>query len=97
MNSFSKRINKEFSIIVPLKEDPQNRLYEKEIRFFETVFYLKIKEIISINKCNIIRDFEYQNEEKQKFGLDLTFKKNIGSIKGVPLYTRNVTSNSIKR
>lgn len=83
LNSFSEGINKEFSIKIPLKEDPQNRFYEKEVRFFETVFYLNIKKIISINSCNIIKDFEYQEQEKQKLDLNLTFKKDISSIKGI--------------
>ena len=83
LNSFSKGINKEFTIKIPLKEDPQNRFYEKEVRFFETIFYLNLKKIISINSCNIIKDFKYQDEEKQKLDLNLTFKKDISSIKGI--------------
>ena len=83
LNSFNEGINKEFSIKIPLKEDFQDRFYEKEVRFFETVFYLSLKKIITINSCNIIKDFEYQNEEKQKLDLRLTFIEDISSEEGI--------------
>lgn len=83
LNSYSKGINKESSIKIPFKENSQNKLYEKEVRFFETVFYLDIKKIININSCNVIEDFKNKDGNKQKIDLRFTFKKDISSIKGI--------------
>ena len=80
LNSFSDGINKEFSIKILLDEDPQDRFCEKENRFFEIIFYLDLKKIVSINGCSIIKNFDNLFKEKQKLDLRLSFIKDATSI-----------------
>lgn len=83
LNLFSKGKDEGFSIKISLDGDPQNRFYEKENRFFESIFYLSMEKIISINSCSVIKYFDSRGEERQKLDLRLSFIKDISSVKDI--------------
>jgi len=77
LKDFERGIEKESSIKIPFKENFENIFYKKEVRFYETIFYLDKGKIVSINSCKIL---ESKSKEKQKIDLRFTVKKDISSV-----------------
>jgi len=77
LKDFERGIEKESSIKIPFKENFEHIFYKKEVRFYETFFYLDKGKIVSINSCKIL---ESKSKEKQKIDLRFTVKKDISSV-----------------